>query len=1005
MKCLDENQLVAFVSNALGPAELREVEAELDRCPSCRLLLVDWAKASLHSASGLAAGSDASPAIAPISSVRRGSVLGRYEIVGYLGSGGMGVVFRGNDPKLNRQVAIKLLRSQHRNNRVATTRLLREAQAMAKLKHPNVLTVYDVGQEGELVYLAMELVEAGNLHEWVQRESRDWKTIVQIFADVASGLFAAHQTGIIHRDVKPGNLLVDDRGVVKIADFGLAQNDSTEKKERRSPVGTIGYIAPEVFAGKAATESSDQYSVCISLYEALHSRLPPDAGTAGEREWQWRRGLPSGLRTLIKKGTDVEPSQRFASMHELEVALRKWIAPSLRPFWIAGAMAAAAIAGSLYWSTAPVQKRCPADTETMAGMWNPERSLALEKRFSASKLPYADVSWRVSKTGIEEYSEKWLSMQVENCRDTKVTATQSDSKMDQRSGCLRRRALGLQTLLSHFEKAEAKTIEHAASLVEALPAIAGCSADAVVEWSPARGASAQDLARTKRLETKLAKADALYSLGDYSESATLAQELVGECDDEIDTPLRALAGFRLGQSYLKQLQSELATRALKQAASDAAVIGDSKLAASIWIGLAISDGYYVDKFDTGMAYLNAAKAAVLRRGGDALLRLRIQQIEGLLALVAQNTDDALRLLDGALEGLRELPDPPTQKIIEALSLLSLVYRSAGKLKEAERTLESGLALQREQGGQQHPDVVQILLTLGEIQSQQGDYEKAWQTLEEGREVLESTVGKTSRDYAEILSNQSIVRLMQGAFVDASHLLEASLTIRRVHYPEDIRGLAESLVNMAAVFYNSGQEEQAKALYEESLPLMIDSLRPNHPDVAVVHEGLGLVETELGNYERGEYHYLLAKKMLSGEGNEQRLAHVLGNWALLKAKKGQLPEAKSLYQDALRTTEALLGPNTMHSAYLLAGLGEVYFLLRQQKMAKEYVLRSIAIQEAAGSSPLKLAESQFVLAQVLWAIPGEDRKEALRLAKQAQEVFVQHEKQAGIAEAAQWLSSR
>ncbi|HET6584355.1 MAG TPA: serine/threonine-protein kinase, partial [Nannocystaceae bacterium] len=153
----------------------------------------------------------------------RGATVGRYVVLGVAGHGGMGVVYRAYDPNLQREVALKLLRGRRTNQAAAEARLRREAQAMARVSHPNVLPVYDVGMVDERVFVTMEYLEGQTLGEWVEHGPRTWREIVGLFLQAARGLAAAHRVGLVHRDFKPGNVIVGDDGRVRVMDFGLAR--------------------------------------------------------------------------------------------------------------------------------------------------------------------------------------------------------------------------------------------------------------------------------------------------------------------------------------------------------------------------------------------------------------------------------------------------------------------------------------------------------------------------------------------------------------------------------------------------------------------------------------------------------------------------------------------------------------------------------------------------------------------------------------------------------------
>jgi len=263
---------------------------------------------------------------------------GTYRVEGVLGTGGMGVVYRAHHMSLSRPAALKL----HMGG-ADSARLVREAKAMARLNHPNVIAVYDVGALEEQVFIAMELVDGGTLDAVAQ--GRTWQQKLQLYRGAGEGLAAAHAVGIVHRDFKPHNVLVGRDGRVRVADFGLARAAGSAGASADAgllsgaleqltatgvAVGTPRYMAPEQFGGTLVDARADQFSFCVALYEALWGRPPFAAGTAGELLFAiTTRGpaqppssaVPAKVWTAIKRGLSADPSLRFAGMQPLLAAL------------------------------------------------------------------------------------------------------------------------------------------------------------------------------------------------------------------------------------------------------------------------------------------------------------------------------------------------------------------------------------------------------------------------------------------------------------------------------------------------------------------------------------------------------------------------------------------------------------------------------------------------------------------------------------------------------------
>ena len=281
--------------------------------------------------------------------LQRGARFGRYLVLDWLGAGGMGVVYSAYDPELDRRVALKVLRNDgagHGDRLPIRDLLLGEAQAMAQLAHPNVVTVFDVGSVDDRVFIAMELVEGQTLAKWLRAQRRKPSEIIAMFLAAGNGLAAAHAAGLIHRDFKPDNVLVSNDGRVRVTDFGLARSAPREpfeatvrgaagsSHETSAPqtgmVGTLAYMAPEQYLKRSADARADQFSFAVALYEALHGERPFASPPFTIEGWaahhladtmRRRSGVPTALRQVLLRALSPEPDDRYLSMTELLAAL------------------------------------------------------------------------------------------------------------------------------------------------------------------------------------------------------------------------------------------------------------------------------------------------------------------------------------------------------------------------------------------------------------------------------------------------------------------------------------------------------------------------------------------------------------------------------------------------------------------------------------------------------------------------------------------------------------
>jgi formylglycine-generating enzyme required for sulfatase activity len=311
-----------------------------------------------------------------------GARIGRYVIVERVGTGAMGVVYGAYDPELDRKVALKLIKPGQGKD-TARARLLREAKAIARLQHPNVVAVHDVGVFEEQVFLAMEFVAGGTIKSWLAEKNRSWREILDVFIAAGRGLAAAHAAGLVHRDFKPDNVLLDKEHRPRVVDFGIARQagggddeldgdtgdvaddgtatlrDSSGKHalatltKTGTWVGTPAYMAPEQFLGERGDEKSDQFSFCVALYEALYGERPfagddmlsisVNVTTEQLRPLPKDRGIPNWLRRVILRGLRSDPAARWDGMAPLIAALSSDPVAKLRNRVLVGAIAAVVV--------------------------------------------------------------------------------------------------------------------------------------------------------------------------------------------------------------------------------------------------------------------------------------------------------------------------------------------------------------------------------------------------------------------------------------------------------------------------------------------------------------------------------------------------------------------------------------------------------------------------------------------------------------------------------------
>ncbi|HWB77856.1 MAG TPA: serine/threonine-protein kinase, partial [Nannocystaceae bacterium] len=336
--------------------------------------------------------------------------IGRFRVVKAIGQGAMGTVWLCRDDELARDVAVKLLRGRPSDER-AQARMIREARALARLSHPNVVVVHEVGTSDRGVHVAMEHVRGTTLGRWLE-QPRTPAQILAVLVQAGRGLAAAHRVGVVHRDFKPDNVLIsEEEGAfrARVVDFGLARTDELDDDhgadELAAPIGltrtgaligTPAYMAPEQLERGTAGPASDQFAFCVTAFEALQGTRPftgdsPEALLAaiGRGPAKLAARIESRARAAIERGLTRDAAARWPSMD----ALLAELAPPSRRSRVLVAGGAIAIAGvAIAWGIAR-QDPCPDDPRLLADAWDEPTRARVEQAFATSTAPYAAAVW------------------------------------------------------------------------------------------------------------------------------------------------------------------------------------------------------------------------------------------------------------------------------------------------------------------------------------------------------------------------------------------------------------------------------------------------------------------------------------------------------------------------------------------------------------------------------------------------------------------------------------
>lgn len=506
------------------------------------------------------------------------TALGRWHLLERRGKGAMGVVYAAHDPELDRRVAIKVLHAMSQEaDEARRLRLRREAQAMARVRHRNLVQVHDVYPDAPQPFVVMELIDGESLRTWQERPERTWRELVDAYHQAAMGLAALHDEGLVHRDFKPDNALVEADGTVRVVDFGLV-HASSASQDGEGPlsaaltregalVGTPSYMAPEQLRGGRGDARSDQYSLCRSLYEAVYCARPfvgadPESLLASMAEGPPPlrpnpRGAPRWLGAVLRRGLAVSPGRRFPSMRALAEALTG--RQRRRPLLLLG-LAAASLVGLLAFALGRDSSPCDAVAQELGAAWDEDP--ALERSFLALDLPGADFEWALFKRHMHDNREEWIRQRKQLCIEQ--SAGQPPGSV--RARCLEQARAFIVDLADIYRSPSPVLVAHAR---QAATQVASHLADC-----QRAGAIAPDITPplvAPRLQAALDRALVEQSAGRLAHAEAVAHDALDAARREKARPGLAEALHRLGRVLGHRRRPDDALRHLEEAVREATI--------------------------------------------------------------------------------------------------------------------------------------------------------------------------------------------------------------------------------------------------------------------------------------------------------------------------------------------------------------------------------------------------------------------------------------------------
>jgi eukaryotic-like serine/threonine-protein kinase len=799
---------------------------------------------------------------------QRGARFGDYVILEQLGSGATGRVFRALHPRLDRFVALKLIALPvlHEARQVTGLRVLRESRALARLRHPNVVTVHDVGEADGYAYVAMELVEGSTLRG-CRATPRPASAMLAMLVHAGRGLAAVHRAGFVHRDFKPDNVLVSTLGEVRVSDFGLARlideppdHDGADDVRARLAsdarlsqtgvaVGTLPYMAPEVLAGARATVASDQFSFCVTAFECLYGHLPFDGATPevllanidAARIWR----VPASLRLrasshrLLLRGLAAAPGDRHAS---LEVLLDQ-LTPIWRRRlpWLLTAGVAAAAAGGLVLNRAstPDVRRCD-DTASWHGVWDDAQRARVHQAFARTGLPYAEQAFQQVRAALDRYTMTWSDHQRQSC----LVASVSDSPDPRyQLTCLRQRREDVTLLADKLAHADASVVPIAARLSTALRPTARCQLDP--DAVPRRPLADPHDAASAHLQISLAAAGIAHRVGDLAQAERLSREVLAGAT-ELDVPLVSEARLLLG-NVLVELQREGDDEtALFRAATDAESAGLYALAAEGWLGLAeVTRGR---PNGDPARWLALADIAVKRAGNPPDLAAMWTSQRAFQLVWEGNFTGALALQEQAAHLLAAQYGADDLRVATSNYRLAKSLGMIGHFDDAVPLLRAVVAARARALSPTHPDTLDAQETLGICLHRSGRPAEALPLLEHCLSAREALVGPSSPALAGPLGNLAGALSELHRQGEALSLLERAVAIREAAYGANDQRVAIPLVNVGTVLVAMGRQAEAIPVLRRARDLFLTGPGAGPLDSGYARVQLAEALSQLGRHD-------------------------------------------------------------------------------------------------------------------------------------------------------------
>lgn len=883
-----------------------------------------------------------------------------------LGEGGMGVVYLVHDVELERPVALKL---QRKESEQSTLRMAREARAMARLSHPNVVPIHEVGQHGGQLFIAMEYIPGGTVRQWLETP-RSWGEIVGLFIQAGRGLAGAHAIELVHRDFKPDNVLVGEDGRARVADFGLARaivpkldRDSVERtaawseasggtrsatasgsqppfepassSERMSllsnkitqtgaAVGTVAYMAPEQWGGAELDARADQFSFCVALFEALYGVRPFAGRNAGALLYNIQRGrfqdplpgrrVPRRILKILRRGLASDPESRFPSMLVLLRRLERRPISRPRIAFSIGALGVATVVGATM-NTEDAEDPCEAGVAEMRRLWTPAVEGELQQAAAATGKVHAVDALERAVRALSSYADKWTDAYADACASTHVRKEQTESTFELVAACLAERRRAFESTVGELQTGELDKLESSVRAATSLPGIDPCTNTAALgqlDPLPSDSEVRQSLLNV-RAEIQALREQA--SDMDYEDAIARAEELLERAQEIGYRPTTGRA--RLAIVAVQERASRFTTDdQVREAFNDGLASGDYHLAAD---AAALSVEFHAPK-DAAEAHRWGSTGATLldEIGASKLAYLRLLRAEGVAYGMAMDFEHAEPLFREIIDDLLA-EDPEDPRLAGAYSDLAVMLTHKGEHEAAATFLEEAHARAIQAKGPRHPDVALTLANVARIRLGMGERRVAIPMFEEARAVLSAAYGEEDPTVARLDNDLADLYAGSGEVNRAIALLEHAIKVMRTTDGDRLPSRFDAEILYSQLLAETGRGSEAAA----SLEVTIESIREYALPVQL---SLALTEAASQAYHRGEHRTAveMGREAIEAWGEAESLRGLTTTWLHIGNAHfalEELDEAEAAFRSSL---ESAAGRKTAlpYAAEAVLGLARV-----------------------------------------------------------------------------------